>query len=146
MSAQVFVIEGELMALNEYVNICRKHWSAGNKAKREQTDLMSAYIKKAHVKPYDGPVEIGISWIEGKRRRRQLRDVDNVMFGTKFILDALKECHVIHDDNPYFVRNVYSYFKFNAENPRIEVTVMDYDPRGRTVHYLPVTGLDEVKS
>lgn len=142
MSAQKFRIDGELMALNEYTNACRGHWSAGNRIKREQTELVAAYVVKARLKPFDGPVEVGITWVEGTRKRRQLRDVDNIAFGAKFILDALKELGIVKDDNPRIVRNVYHSYKFNSDDPHVEVAVMDYDPNGRTVHYLPVTGLD----
>ena len=142
MSAQKFTIPGELMALNEYTNACRGHWAKGNKVKREQTELVAASVTAAKLKPYDGPVEIGVKWVEGTRKRRQLRDVDNIAFGAKFILDALVECGVIPDDNPRIVRNVYHHYRYNADDPHVEVVVMDYDPSGRKVHYTPITGLD----
>ena len=142
MTTQSFAIDGELVDFNKYVNACRGHWSNGKRLKEEQDDVVCAYIRKGRVKPMEGPVEIGISWIEKQRRGGRLRDVDNIASATKFILDALVKCRIIPDDNPRIVRNVYHYYKFNAENPRIEVTLMDYDPRGRTIHYMPITGLD----
>lgn len=139
---QVFTIDGELMDLNRYTNACRSHWSNGSRAKREEMNKVIVYIKKARLKPVKGPVEIGISWIEGRRRGGKVRDVDNIAFSAKFILDALVETRIIPDDNPRIVRNVYHYYRFNSENPHIEVSIMEYDPSGRTVHYMPISGLD----
>ena len=129
------------MGLNEYVNACRGHWSKGNAIKREQTELVEAYATKARLKPRDGPIEVGISWIEGKARGGKLRDVDNIAFAAKFVLDALVETGIIPDDNPRYVRNVYHHFTFNADEPRIEVVLMEYDPNGRTVTFGPVKGI-----
>lgn len=140
--AQKFVVEGRLMSLNEYVNINRSNPRKGNKAKREQTELVMAYIRKARVKPMDCPIEVGISWIEGRSRGGKLRDVDNIAFGAKFVLDALVECGTIPDDNPRIVRNVYNTFKFNAQDARIEVVLMPYREEGRTVFYMPISGLE----
>lgn len=139
---QVFVIEGELADLNKYVNACRGHWANGKRMKEDQDSMVCTYIRKARIKPMEGPIEVGISWIEKKRRGGKLRDVDNVAFATKFILDALVKCGIIPDDNPRVVRNVYHFYKFNAEEPRIEVTLMEYQPDGRTVKYKPIDGLD----
>ena len=139
---QTFIIDGELADFNKYVNACRGHYAKGNRFKQEQDDIVVAYIRKGKVKPMDGPIEVGISWIEGRRRGGKLRDVDGIAAATKFILDAIVKCGIIPDDNPRIVRNVYHYYKFNADNPHIEVTLMEYDPNGRTVHYMPITGLD----
>ena len=139
---QRFVVDGRLMALNEYTSLNRSSPRKGNDAKREQTELVAAYIRKARIKPMEGPIEIGISWIEGRNMHGNLRDVDNVSFGAKFVLDALVECGVIPDDNPRYVRNVYHHFEFNADDPRVEVLLMPYERSGRTVHYMPISGLD----
>ena len=130
------------MSLNEYVNINRSSARKGNIAKREQTELVSYFIKTARLKPMKGPIEIAVSWIEGHNRNGRLRDVDNISFGVKFIMDALVECGIIPDDNPRIVRNVYHHYRFNAEDPRIEVVLMPYKEEGRTVFYMPISGLE----
>lgn len=137
------VIEGSLMALNEYLNACKGHWSRGRAIKREQQDIVSAYARKARLEPMDCPVEAAFSWIEPARAHGQLRDADNIAgAGMKFIFDALQECGVIPDDGPKVVRGFHHHFDYNDPDPRIEVMLTEYDPNGRTVRYKPVRGLD----
>jgi Holliday junction resolvase RusA-like endonuclease len=138
---QSFTIPGRLMGLNEYVDACRTNKHVGAKAKSEQTEAVTWSIRSAGLKPMDGPIEVGISWIEGRKKNGALRDVDNIQFASKFILDGLVDCGIVPDDSPKFIRNVYHHYRFNANNPHIEVTVMPYNPDGRMVGYLPVTGI-----
>lgn len=140
--SQTFVIDGELVDLNKYVNACRGHWANGKRMKEEQDELVMAYIRKCRVKPMDTPIEVGISWVEPKRKGGKLRDIDNISFATKFIFDALVKCGVIPDDNPRHVRAVYHHFTFNSDEPRVEVVLMEYKPDGRTVKFAPVEGLE----
>lgn len=141
--SQKFVIDGRLMGLNEYVNRNRASARKGNRAKREQTELVAAYVRRARLKPMDGPIEVGVCWVEGKARNGLVRDEDNILVGLKFILDALVECGIIPDDNPRVVRNIYNTFVFNSDDPHIEVALMEYQPSGRTVFFKPIRGLDE---
>lgn len=142
MSTQSFTVPGRLMGRNEHDYLNRSHWSKGNEAKRNEMDRVGWAIRMAGIKPFDGPVEVGVNYIEGRPKKGRHRDVDNIAAADKAILDALKECGVIPDDNPRVVRNVYHWFGFNARNPRVEVQVMDYDPNGRTIAYPPIAGLD----
>ena len=138
--AQRFDISGRLMGRNEHDYLNRSHWSKGKEAKEQEQEKVCWSIRQAGIKPMEGPVEIGVNYIEGRKRNGKLRDVDNIAGGgDKVILDALKACGIIPDDNPKYVRNVYHRFAFNANNPHVEVEIMDYDPNGRTVYYPPVT-------
>ena len=132
------------MGLNEYINEQRRSIYAGAKAKRKQTDIVRACIKAARLQPYACPVEIRIVWIEGKRKGK-VRDIDNVRFGAKFVLDALQEEGIIPNDNPIWVRHIFDQFRYNEKNPRIQVAIDEYDPTGRHVFYAPVTGLKELR-
>ena len=141
---QRFDIQGRLPGFNEYVNTNRSNRYVGNKMKRDATDMCSWAIREARLEPFDRPVEVGISWIEGRAPNSQLRDVDNIRTGAKFILDALVDCGIIPDDGPYWVRNVYDHYRFNANNPHIEVVVREYVPTMRTVVYEPTGGLEDM--
>ena len=129
-----FEIPGRLMGLNEYTDLCRRHYYAGARAKREQTEIVEACIMAAKVRRFICPVDVGITWIEGGR----LRDHDNIRFGAKFIIDALVRCGVIQDDSPRYLHHIFDHYIHNNANPRIQVAVMPARPEGRTVFYAPV--------
>ena len=141
--SQRFEVPGRLMGRNEHDYLNRSHWSKGREAKQKEQEKVEWAIRMAGIKPAEGPVEIGVNYIEGKSRNGKIRDVDNIAGGgDKVILDALKTCGIIPDDNPKHVRNVYHRFAFNAKNPHVEVEIMDYSPDGRTVYYPPISGID----
>ena len=56
---------------------------------------------------FERPVKINFTWIEGNKKR----DIDNVAFAKKFILDALVKAGKLKDDN----RNCVIAFKDNFE-------------------------------
>ena len=137
--SQRFDIPGRLMGRNDQERAARAHWSQAARLKREEQERVGWAIREAGVKPVDGPIEIGFNFIESSR----LRDPDNVIGGaTKVVLDAMKEHGIISDDNPRIVRNLFFRFAYGAEEPHVEVEIMDYSPNGRTVYYPPVQGLE----
>ena len=140
--SQKFTIPGRLMGRNEHDYLNRSHWSKGRKAKKQEEEKVILAIKAAKLKPISGSVEIGINYIEGKKKNHRVRDIDNIIGGgDKVILDALVKANIIKDDNPYTVKNVYHWFKFNAQKPRIDVEIMPYKCTGRCVFYPPIAGL-----
>ena len=72
-----------LPSLNEYINECRKNRFAGAKMKSDVEDAIGWYISQ--LPRFESPVEIHFHWIEGNKKR----DLDNICFAKKFILDAL---------------------------------------------------------
>jgi Holliday junction resolvase RusA-like endonuclease len=96
----------KLPSLNEYIRACRSNKFQGSKMKRETEDLIGAYIKD--LPQFLSPVEIEFHWVESSKRR----DLDNVAFSKKFILDALVKFGKLKDDNRKCVtafRDVFSY-------------------------------------
>ena len=140
---QRFRIKGRLMGRNEHDYMNRSHWSKGKRAKAAEQAKVEAAIKAAKLVPMEGPVEVGVTFVEGRPKNGKLRDPDNIASGgIKVILDALRECGIIPDDNPRVVRNLFFRFAYNASNPHIEVEIMTYNPDGRKVYYPPVIGVD----
>lgn len=140
---QRFNIKGRLMGRNEFDYYNRSHWSKGKKAKAGEQEKVVAAILAAKLVPVEGPIEVGVTFVEGMARNGRMRDPDNISGGgIKVILDALKECGIIPDDNPRIVRNLFYRFAYNASNPHIEVEIMEYNPEGRWVYYPPVIGVD----
>ena len=61
---------------------------------------------------YQNPIRIHFHWIEGNKRR----DLDNVCFAKKFILDALVEMKVLKDDNRKIVISFVDEFKYSNKS------------------------------
>lgn len=96
-------------SLNEYVNECRKNKYAGAKMKRQIQDDISWFITKLPV--YKNPIAIHFHWVEGNKRR----DLDNICFAKKFILDALVEQGKLKDDNRKCVTAFTDTFSYGEE-------------------------------
>lgn len=111
MDAPVLRIEMpiKLPSLNEYVNACRSNPYVGAKMKKDSEELIGWFIKK--IAPFRNPVEVSFTWVEPNRRR----DVDNIAFGKKFILDALVKNGVLEDDSQRYVRALSDSFKIGND-------------------------------
>lgn len=111
MDAPVLRIEMpiKLPSLNEYVNACRSNPYVGAKMKKDSEELIGWFIKK--IAPFRNPVEVSFTWVEPNRRR----DVDNIAFGKKFILDALVKNGVLQDDSQRYVRALSDSFQIGKD-------------------------------
>lgn len=99
----------KLPSLNDYINKCRSHKMAGAEMKKDVEQDISWYINKLPV--YEQPVKIHFHWVEGNKRR----DLDNVCFAKKFILDAMVKCGKLKDDNRRFVQGFEDTFSYGDE-------------------------------
>lgn len=117
-----FVINGRLDGLNEYINACRDNKYRANTMKRENEFMVFIAIKQAKLKKVTKyPVCLHITFYEPNYRR----DLDNISFATKFILDALVKSGVLEDDGQKYVGGLEYEFKKSKENPRIEVELIE---------------------
>ena len=101
-------IDMKLPSLNEYVNACRSNRYQGSKMKKEIENEIALYI--ADLPRFENPVSIHFHWIEGNKRR----DLDNIAFAKKFILDAMTKQGKLKDDNRKCVvafQDTFSYAK-----------------------------------
>lgn len=94
------VIDEKLPSLNEYINACRTNKYVAAKMKRDIEQLIGYYILR--LPRFEKPVKIHFHWVEGNEKR----DIDNVAFAKKFILDALVKYHKLENDNR---KNVYAF-------------------------------------
>ncbi len=83
----------KLPSLNEYINACRTNRYEAAKMKRDLEQEIGAFVRK--LPKFDYPVRITFVWQEKNKRR----DLDNVAFAKKFLLDALVKAGRIKDDN-----------------------------------------------
>lgn len=93
-------INEKLPSCNDYIRICRSNKLAAARFKKETEQLIGWYILS--LPKFKNPVKIHFHWVEGSERR----DLDNVCFSKKFILDALVKYHKLQDDNR---KNVYAF-------------------------------------
>lgn len=114
------VIYGRLDNLNDYTKACRTDPRVGNRMKKKNEEIISGYIiQQMRGIRFDGRVYLHFAWIEPNRNR----DLDNVCFAKKFILDALVSNGIIETDGWRGVSGFTDEFGVDADNPRIEVTI-----------------------
>ena len=116
MSA-TFVIKGRFCDLNDYQ---RMHWRERHEVKQESDDVVAWTAKAQRMPKFTKPVRVRITWVE----KDEARDIDNVAFAVKFVLDGLKKAGVIADDSRKHVRGIsYDFPDPDPKNPRIIVTL-----------------------
>lgn len=114
-------IEGRMPSLNDYIRAERGSLYAANAMKRECTDAAAWAARVARMPRFTRPVTVRFTWVERNRRR----DIDNVAFAKKFVLDGLVAAGVIGNDTPQYVAGFEDRFLYDGRNPRIIVEVDD---------------------
>lgn len=99
------VIDEKLPSLNEYINKCRTNRYGAAEYKREIEKRIMRYFS---FKPISKPVRILFTWQEANKRR----DLDNVAFAKKFILDAMVKGGYLKDDNRRWVTGFTDEFVY----------------------------------
>lgn len=109
MNKYVFEINKRLPSFNEYTNKNRTNRYAGAKMKQQEEDFIYLEIKRqlGNLK-IKNPVKINFTWIEENGKR----DLDNVCFAKKFILDALVKAGTIKNDNRKYVTGFADNFEY----------------------------------
>jgi len=100
-------IDLKLPSLNDYINVCRANPYKASKYKRNIEADIGQYIKD--LPHFDKPVKINFIWIEQNKRR----DLDNIAFSKKFILDALVKYGKLTDDSQKFVKGFSDSFDYS---------------------------------
>lgn len=124
METYSFTIQGRLDGLNDYTKENRRNRYAGNKMKHKnelkvQEGIIQGFKDKTLKNVSDYPISLHIAWYEPNRRR----DIDNITFATKFILDSLTSYGVIIDDSQKFINSISHDVLVSKDNPRIEVSI-----------------------
>lgn len=111
-----------LPSLNEYIaasKIQRGRYNGGNSMKQKVQADMIPYLKKLGV--FNNGVRVEFTWIEPDRKR----DLDNVCFAKKFILDAMVKSGVIPNDNSRYVKGFIDNFGYAKGEPKVIVEVLE---------------------
>lgn len=117
-----FTILARLDGLNEYTKACRSNAYVGNKMKMENELIIKAAIKKAILSPISKyPVKLIIDWYEPNRKR----DIDNITFATKFILDSLVKTKILQDDSQKYINEIEHHIYVDKNKPHIDVKIIE---------------------
>lgn len=117
------VIPGELPDLNTIIAESKRgrgKWQPYNEIKQANT-IKVAWIAKSKIKKKLNKIDLEITWICKNRRK----DKDNIMAGTKFILDGLVAAGVIENDGWKQIGDISHKFKVDKHNPRVEVEIRE---------------------
>lgn len=119
-------IGGTLPNLNEYTKANRANIHVGANMKKQTEIKITSFIKmqlqnvKAVEKCY-----IRFVWVEKDKRR----DLDNIAFAKKFILDALVKNRILKGDGWSCVTGFEDKFKVDKQRPRVEVYIEEIEPK-----------------
>ena len=111
----------KLPSLNEYISACKVHrgnWNKGNQMKQETQAEIIYYLYR--LPRFEKPIKVKFIWVSTKTDRR---DLDNIAFGKKFILDALQQAGRLSDDNRKHVTGFTDEFIYGSNyEVRLEIT------------------------
>lgn len=108
-----FEIKQRLPSFNEYINRCRSNKYVGAKMKKDiEQDIYIYILEQLRNLKIRKPVNVTFTWVESNKRR----DLDNVCFAKKFILDALQKAEVLENDNSTYVRGFIDKFEYGKES------------------------------
>ena len=116
-SVQSFFVPGPLPGAND---IIRKHHMVYSQLKKTWGGRVQFEIVLAGILPVSY-CEIEFVWHEKHDRR----DDDNIMFGQKFVLDALKHAGIIPDDRRKFVKRLIHSVVVYPPGPGVQVTIRE---------------------
>jgi len=118
-----FEIPKRLIGLNEYTNTNRYNRYAGAKQKKDEQEYIKMCIRQqlGNIK-IDKPVVGKFIWVEENKRR----DLDNICFAKKFILDSLVELGILKNDNRKMVCGFEDRFEY-AKQSRVIVELEEIE-------------------
>lgn len=110
----------KLPSLNDYIRVCRCNKYQANKFKSEIEQEIGLRLVK--MPKWTKPIKIKFHWIEGNKKR----DLDNICFAKKFILDAMVKYRKLTDDNRNYVYAFEDSFEYGEKTKVIlEVEEME---------------------
>ena len=108
----------KLPSLNQYINECRKNKFAGANMKRQVENDIGYFINK--LPKFEKPIKIKFIWVEENKKR----DLDNVCFAKKFILDSMVKAGKLKNDNRNYVIGFTDEFKYDVK-PKVILEIKE---------------------
>ena len=116
-----FVVEGKLSGANEVISAINRDRYAGSRLKAQETRRCALRAILCSVPKFTKPVNVHFKWFEPNKRR----DLDNIRYGAKFILDGLRECGKLPNDGWAWVVGMSDEWSVDKIYPRVEVTLTE---------------------
>lgn len=104
-----YVIDMKLPSLNDYIRVCRCNKYQAAKFKADIEHEIGYFLLK--MPKWSKPIKIHFHWIEGNKKR----DLDNICFAKKFILDAMVKYGKLENDNRKHVTAFTDTFEYGKE-------------------------------
>jgi Holliday junction resolvase RusA-like endonuclease len=115
-----FIVKGRFPSFNEYTLANRANRYAGadmkKKAELRVIEAIKDQLPDMHIK---SPVFVEITWVEGNKKR----DLDNICFAKKFVLDAMVKSGLIENDNWSHVKGFLD--RFALGEPQVIVNIKE---------------------
>lgn len=112
---QSFFVTGKLPGANQCL---WKHWRTFQRTKLQAQSFIGYAIRKAKIQKMEYAV-VSFEW----REPDQKRDIDNIMFAQKFILDSLVKQKILKDDGWAQIQSITHRVVLDALNPGVLVTL-----------------------
>ena len=102
-----YIIDMKLPSLNDFIKVCRANKYYANKYKAKLEKEIGLFLAK--MPKWNNPIKIHFHWIEGNKKR----DLDNICFAKKFILDSMVKNGKLNDDNRKYVTAFTDTFEYS---------------------------------
>lgn len=116
-----YEIDMKLPSLNDYIRVCRRNKFEAANYKADIESQIALFLAK--MPKYSKPITIHFHWVEGNKRR----DLDNIAFAKKFILDAMVKAGKLKDDNRRHVTAFTDTFAYGNET-KVILQISEAEP------------------
>ncbi len=110
----------KLPSLNDYIRVCRGNKYLANTYKARTEQEIGYFLTK--MPKWDNPIKIHFTWVESTKKR----DLDNICFAKKFILDAMVKYGKLKDDNRKCVTAFTDSFDYDKVN-KVILEIMEVE-------------------
>lgn len=120
-------------SLNQYIAELGRNPKCGGRYKQQYVRIATTFIRR-DLKRFKTTNPVILHYTFAEPRKGAKRDYGNIFsLADKFIQDALRDCKVIPDDNPKYVKNFTHEFIYTDGEPFIRVEIEEVEPNGNTL-------------
>lgn len=108
--------------LNEYINAERTNRYAAAKIKQKETQIAAFHLLKHKntLSNLKKPLKLNFTWFVANKKK----DLDNMSFSKKFILDGMVECGILENDGQKHVNSFSDIiFYTNTKDTGVEIEI-----------------------